>query len=982
MTPFLRQVATYYSSERNLQDYYFVFPNRRSGQFFEKELSEQFSTPHMMPKVLTMPEWLEEMSDRDIASTIDMVFLLYRAYCETLERDDSFDKFIYWAQVILSDFNDVDMAMANADHLFTNLKDLRGISSNHIDPALKNEINRILNIQITGGDSLWKNYPTPGDSTDSPMVKFITLWEKLAEIYHRFHALLDERGLITQGHLYRTMAERMSDMTIQDLGCQQVVMVGFTALTVSEDHIFKALKQMGAHFWWDDRSPAFDLEANQGGQLLRLFSKRYPSPEPLEELDKTANDQHIHVMAVPSGIGQAKWAFHLVEQMGLSPEQRAKDVQTLNLPKIDLSNAINTAIVLPDENLFVPLINSVPESVKRLNVTLGYPMRHSGVVSLMHIVARAHKQASFNRATNRWMFFREDVNDILSHPVVKSAFTADVVRIANAMEKSNDFNVPEDMFADTALQPLFTTIHTLESAAEVLAYIDRLIQFLETLDQRVRDRDAAENDNRLPLQSAFIVKYVDALQQLRRAIDASEYTLTRDTSIFFLIDRVTSAITVPFTGEPLEGLQLMGILEARCLDFENVIILSMNERVFPSYRPMSSFIPDFLRAFHLMPTNAWHEAVTTAHFYRLLSRARHALLIYDCSTGSSSAGEPSRYIKQLQMIYGRDVTPHIVDAQPDTPTELAIEVPKREDMLAHYTRPGSDNPLSVSAIKKYLRCPLLFYLRYVQHLNDDNTTSDFMDSLTVGSVIHNTLQTLYYPNGSGTHHVDAQTIRSFDHDYLRTALVREVNKTYFHRQTDELDKPLRGDAYILFETLETYVRNVLNYDLHLIETTGSDIEVLECEVEHVMPLSVGDINLNFTFTIDRLDRIGGMVRLIDYKTGKDKTSFSGVEQLLGKNHEFHALMQLMVYCHALHQLNPDFSTLQPMIYKLRDIEQSGMFLKKKQYIYTPDDGFNQQFLALLQTVLDEMLSIDGTFKQTDQAKTCVSCRFAEFCRKV
>ena len=596
MTPFLRQVASNYSRERNLQDYYFVFPNRRSGQFFEKELSEQFSSPHMMPRVLTMPEWLEEMCDCGIASTIDMVFLLFRAYSEVLERDDSFDKFIYWAQVILSDYNDADMAMANVDELFSNLKELRKISSNYIDPKLKEEINRILNIQITDGDSLWKNYPPADNTTNSPMGKYFTLWENLAEIYHRFHALLDERNLTTQGHLYRTMAQRMPDMTTQDMGCQQVVMVGFTALTVSEDRIFKALQQKDAHFWWDDRSPAFDLEANQGGQLLRLFSKRYPSPVPLEELETSDNDQHIHVMAVPSGIGQAKWAFHLVEQMGRNQADRTEDLRGLNLPEIDLSNAINTALVLPDENLFVPLINSVPDSVKRLNVTLGYPMRHSGVVSLMHIVARAHKQASFNHSTNRWMFFREDVNDILSHPVVKSAFTADVMRIANAMEMSKDFNVPEDLFAGSALHPLFITIHTLESAAEVVAYIDRLIQFLDTLDRRVRERDASDDDQRLPLQSAFIVKYVDALQQLRRAIDASEYTLSHDTSIFFLIDRITSAITVPFTGEPLEGLQLMGILEARCLDFDNVIILSMNERVFPSYRPMSSFMPDFLRA--------------------------------------------------------------------------------------------------------------------------------------------------------------------------------------------------------------------------------------------------------------------------------------------------------------------------------------------------------------------------------------------------
>ncbi len=998
MTSFLRQVAAFYSQEPALQDHCFVFPNRRSGQFFEKELSELFTTPHIMPRVVTMAEWLEEMNDLYLATTVDSLFTLYRAYTEAFgPAASSFDKFIYWAHIILSDFNDIDMALADVAGLYSNLNDLREIATDYIDPELKTEIQRIFNIEFTDSESFWKNSHHETDDPDSPSAQFYTLWEKLPEIYERFYKLLNERGLTTQGHLYRTMAGRIAQMTASELGYKQMVMVGFTALSVSEDHIFKALKQLGcAHFWWDDAAPAFDLPSNKGGQMVRMFSQRYPAPEPLETIDPQ-HRQHIHAMAVGSAVGEAKWAFHLIDQMGLAPARRSANVQQLDLPKIDVHNAINTAIVLPDENLFVPLINSVPPGIDCLNVTLGYPMRHSGITTLMHIVARAHRQATHDKTNNRWMFFRDDVKDVLSHPVVKSAFTADVVRIGNLIERSHDFNVPHDTFAGTALEPLFTTIASTGSKADVLAYIDRLLAFLQSLDAKVRQRTAAatvgdalstdNGDDRLPLQSAFIVKYAEALEQLRQAINESDHLPADDSSIFHLVDRITAGVTVPFTGEPLQGLQIMGLLEARCLDFDNIILLSANERVLPSSKPMSSFIPDFLRAAHLMPTNAWHEAVTTGHFYRLLSRASHVSLIYDSSSQNYSSAEPTRYIAQLKMIYHRQVHHHIVDTKPDTQPELAIEVPKRQDMLAHYTQTGAQPPLSASAIKKYLRCQLLFYLRYVQHLSDDNTASDFIDAATFGSIVHNTLQQFYYPKDCTSPRI---ITRPMIEDFIReipATITSEVNRTYFHKPEAEAGQPLHGDAYILSDTIASYVSAALNHDLKLIDRYGS-IEVIECEVPHVVDLDVGGLKVNFTFTIDRLDRVGDTVRLIDYKTGKnDDTHFANVGDLLSaSSHKKHALMQLLLYCNALHQMDGSYTTIEPMIYKLGDINQSGMMLKPPrgtatQYRFTPDEPLNQQFLTALHDVLKEMLATDGTFTQTSVKETCNYCRFAEICRR-
>ena len=290
MTPFLRQIASFYKDETDLENYCFVFPNRRSGQFFEKELSALFQSPHMMPRVLTMAEWLEELNEQATASTVEMLFTLFQAYSESLgDSASSFDRFIFWAHIILNDFNDLDMAMADARQLYTNLSDLREIATDYIDAELKTEISRVFNLQFSAETpSFWKKYHPEKDTAGSPSEQYYTLWQKLSDIYERFHQLLNERGLTTQAHLMRHVADHIDWWDTRWLGYDHFVMVGFASLSVSEDRIFKSLKQKGiAHFWWDDASPVFDATAPGANEspcsrLINTYSKRYPSPQALE----------------------------------------------------------------------------------------------------------------------------------------------------------------------------------------------------------------------------------------------------------------------------------------------------------------------------------------------------------------------------------------------------------------------------------------------------------------------------------------------------------------------------------------------------------------------------------------------------------------------------------------------------------------------------------------------------------------------------
>ena len=984
MKTFLRQVAEFYRDVNDIEDYCFVFPNRRSGQFFEKELSECFTTMHMMPRICTMQELLEELTPKVRVNPIEAIFTLYQAYSEVFgDKAESMDHFIYWSNIIINDFNDVDMALADPRSIYANVNDLREISTDYIDADLKKEIQRIFNIQISQINGLWKNAAYTSDG-DTPKDKYFTLWEKLADIYFRYNELLSQHGQITQGALYRFVAQNADNLQWR---YKRIIVVGFAAITVSEDQIFKAIKGMGGHFWWDHSAPVFASSGNSGINLVESLSKRFPSPI---EIDKPEEQVPIVcTMSVPSGIGQAKWAMYVVRAIGdyskifysLSLLFHSKDNPFL--PIINLKNAINTAIVLPDDNLLVPVINSIPEGIERINITMGYPMRNAGIVSLMHLVARAHQQATLSK--DRWMYFRDSVLDILSHPMVKSAFTSHVIKLQHYIDNSREFNIGEDVFSGTPLEHIFTTVHDLKNKDEVVAYVDRLIKFTQILDENTRSATGDEDSTILPLQSAFISHFISALKQLRVFLRNSNHLPAEDTSIFYLIDRATSSVTIPFTGEPLEGLQVMGMLETRNLDFENIIIPSMNERIFPTRRAMSSFIPDMIRNAYALPTNSVNEAATTYYFYRLLSRAKFALLIYDNSAQSYASGEPSRYISQLEKVYNLPINRVHVNANIIPSSELEINVKKSQEVADMWWGEGK-KALSASAINGYINCPMQFYFQRVQGFNNDNNESDFMDAATLGTIVHNSLQSFYYPKtitDKKPRIITTEMIDDFKKNHLNTTVIREINKVHLNKPDDQLDTPLNGDAFILQETIHTFINKALEYDKQLIAEQGP-ITVLECEEPHKADIDIQGTKFNFSFTIDRLDKVGDKLRIVDYKTGKDSTLFKSIEELFDSNKGFerpHAILQLLLYCNAWLTIDKTVTQIQPVIYKLRDIDKTGIYLNDKQYTFTPDDTINKEFMAMMKDIIGKMQDINTPFEQTPNKDICKHCRFADFCRR-
>ncbi len=1009
-TPFLQQVAQYYSRSEGLEDYCFVFPNRRGGQFFSHylqlqlindDVAERSVKPHLMPCVTSINELVTELTGTSVATDIEMIFALYDAYCQAMgDKAQEFDKFIYWAQLIIGDFNDIDKSLNDAEEIYRNLSDLHNLGSNYLTAEVQEQVRRIF------GDSLFLSFfdasaeadlwQKRSKDTKSGEVKqeFMSLWNALATIYKSYHEALAGKGLVSPGMQLRQAAETSSFKCCYS----KLVFVGFGVLSAAEvklmDH-FKA--EQKADFWWDNAG----LEAmfskaphDPGALLIDGYCKHFGATaiEPLDDCKQT-----LRVVSVPSGVGQAKVAFDEVVDMW-------KDRNHTNL---------DTAIVLPDENLLVPLLHSVHD-VGALNVTLGYPLRSSGIVSLMHIVARLHHQATKEKIG--WTYYREDVYDILSHPLIKTFFTKEAMAKMSQFTYTNRFRIPASEFEGLGFSDLFAPAMDSEQGGDEHQqqsdYLDHLLAFCNRLMERMQpaeaqpqgktDDDEALNTVELPLQQAFLTMYIDVLTQLKQSLSACERPLQSST-VFYLIDRLSSTAMVPFTGEPLHGLQIMGLLETRSLDFDNVVILSMNEKIFPRHRSINSFIPNYIRRAHGMSTTEQQEAIVSFNFYRLLNRARHVTMIYDSSVDSMGSSEKSRFITQLEKVHGKKLD--FVEMNPtiETSSAVAIHAPNKgyDDLLRRYLQHhtyASDWYLSPSAINKYIGCPLQFYLHYIQNLNNDSDAGDFMDSGTFGTIVHDTLDDCYNSPQLQERHglVDVEYIKWFEKNAMDKAIVRNIKRLYLHVPEDKLatdTTQLRGEALMLVDTIKSYVKYVLDYDVDKIAETGGPFTVIECETTHNrLQMDMAGVKFNFTYKPDRVDRLNdGTVRIVDYKTGSDETTFSKMDDLFvgGKQKHRTAILQLFLYSYAYLQEFPSIGKITPVIYRISSMQQSGVWYKPDKktkpkqvdFSMAADNELCQEFITRMAATISVMFT--QPFKQCiEDGYSCRYCRFLDFCRRM
>lgn len=959
MKPFLYQVASLFYEKwgAEVSRLAFVFPNRRTGLFFQKYLSEVADTPLFSPTILTINDLFIQLSGKQSADRISMLFTLYDIYIRQSGSTETFDEFLYWGEMLLNDFDDIDKYMANARMLFSNVTDLREI---------ENDFDFLSDEQIAAIRSFWSSFYPRGDTPNQQ--QFLAVWQVLYDLYEEFRATLAAEGKGYEGMIFREVVESMERGESPDLPYERIVFVGLNALSVSEERFLAQLqKREIADFYWDYVSDKVTDPDNKASYFVSRNLKSFPSSMKLPPEEKVKTE--IEVIGIPSGIGQAKHVYTLLSDWCKEAEMSSEE-------------ALRTAVILPDEHLLIPVLNAIPEQIRRINVTMGYPLAGTPVASLIEYILALQKNVRY--IDRNPLFYFRDVLPVLNHRYILSTSPEIISSLVKEITENNKIYISHTELGKTPLlEILFTPVTGVE------AFSDYLIKVLEELNKVMsalsdeEEEDAPQRTN--DLEQEFIFHYFTTVNRMKEVMKDARIEMKIDT-FFRLLKRVTDTITIPFHGEPLSGLQIMGVLETRALDFDRLIILSMNEGIFPQRKAANSFIPYNLRRGFGLPTYEHQDSVWAYHFYRLIERASHVSLLYDTRSNGLQTGEVSRFVHQLHYHYEVPMRDKLVVYNVSSSKTPPLAVPKREDIMRRLDayRKGGSKAISASAINTYLDCPLKFYFSVVEGIREEEEVSETIESDVFGSILHKVMEELYKPFQGKMVTVDLLKAIRKDTALLTGAIARAFASEFFKT---EVVRSLTGQNYLIGEMIRKYVEKILERDGKL-----TPFVYIESERKINGLISLSDHSeIRLKGFIDRVDEVLDAIRIIDYKSGSGTTTFSSIESLFNKEEKDRAkaVMQVFMYCWMYaHFTENKGKTIQPGIYYVRSLFSDPFdpsvyhrIERGKSEKVEDFSGYAQAFEEGLRGCLDEIFNPEIPFTQTPTGKACSYCPFKGICGK-
>ena len=959
MKPFLYQIASlfYTTYKAQISRFAFVFPNRRTGLFFQKYLSEVSPKPLFSPTILTINDLFVQLSGKQTADRISMLFKLYKIYLYHSGSTETFDEFLYWGEMLLNDFDDVDKYMADARMLFTNVTDLREI---------ENDFSFLSPEQIAAIRTFWSSFYPKGDSPNQ--TEFLAVWKTLYTLYNEFRETLAAENKGYEGMIFREVVEQLEQNTCRDLPYEKIVFVGLNALSVAEERFLIQLQKRGiADFYWDYASPKVKDRNNKASYFVERNLRQFPSQLVLEQDSEVTSETKIDVIGIPSGIGQAKHVYNILNDLCKEDD-------------MDAEGALRTAVILPDEHLLIPVLNAIPEQIKRINVTMGYPLAGTPIASLMEFILALQKNVRYvNRQPT---FYFRDVLPILNHRYVTVTSPVIITQLVKDIVENNKIHIAYTELNKTPLLSiLFTPITTVES------FSDYLIQVLQVLNKMMTNKTEEEEEEETTqrtndIEQEFIFHYFATVNRMKEVIQEANIEMKIET-YFRLLKRMTETITIPFKGEPLSGLQIMGVLETRALDFDRIIILSMNEGIFPLKKAANSFIPYNLRRGFGLPTYEHQDSVWAYHFYRLIYRANHISLLYDTRNNGLQTGEVSRFVHQLRYHYEEPIQNKLIVYNVASSKTPALQINKTEAVMAQLAtyQQGGKRMISASAINTYLDCPLKFYFSVLEGLQEEKEVSETIESDVFGSILHKVMEVLYKPLCGKLVTADLLKIIRQDKITLSATINQAFAEVFF--KTDTV-RPLTGQNYLIGEMIRKYVEKIIERDSKL-----TPFYYLESERKIKKTITLTDKReIQLKGIIDRVDKVGNTIRIIDYKSGSGTTLFSTIENLFNKEEKERSKAVMQVFLYAwMYGVTSAENTLQPGIYYMRSLFSHtfnpGIFQRtekrgKNEQVLDFADYYTE-FEAGLRNCLDEIFGKETPFVQTKNTKNCSYCPFKTIC---
>lgn len=963
---FLYQIAkkVYEHHYEELGDVCIVFPNKRAGLFFSKYLSEITDKPVWSPVFMTIRELMQEFSGLQIADPLYLIFELYNSFRQEKKSEESFDEFYHWGEMLLSDFDEVDKYLVSAKELFRNLSDLKEIEDRF--SAFDKE-------QIEVIKQFWKWFEPEGKSVHQE--EFVSLWEVLYKIYSGFKSKISNEGLAYEGMLYKQVAEKIINKQNLELKYSSYIIIGFNALSKAEDRLFEYLRDSGkAEFYWDWDKYYLDegKEFQEAGFFISKNRKKYPSAE----LDFTFNymldkSKKIEFIGIPSEIGQTK----IIEQVF---RESYGEIESLDH---------NTAIVLPDEHLLMPVIYSLPEEISNVNITMGYPVKNTPVYGLVCNLIELQRSLRNRSGRNPVFYFKHVL------PILYSHYIQDVAReeVKTIEQNINSKNImywsPGKEVKNQLLRIIFTVVEKVEDMSPYL------LEILEYFHKQDTDEET-ESSRFSKLEREYIYNVYTSIKRLDDIIKAAKGIRLSLDIYYRLLNRYMRDMKIPFSGEPLSGLQIMGILETRTLDFENVVILSMNEGTFPRSRPRYSFIPFNLRKGFGLPTIEHQDSIYAYYFYRLIQRARNISLIYDTSSGGLKTGEMSRFLTQMKYDKEIEITERVLGYKISIEKNDPIRIFKNKktlQILSEYLVKNNKEGryLSPTALNMYLDCSLKFYFKYIAQLKEPDEVIEEINPMIFGNLLHHSVNLLYKPYEGKI--VDLQIIKELinDRNKIRDFVNRSFIEIWFENDNKKIENlEISGKSMVIRDVLSKYVVTMLETDLKY-----APFRIIELEKKHWLDISFSlngiPEKVRIGGKVDRIDMVDGIIRVIDYKTGATENEINMVSDLFlaGDKSRKRAVLQTFIYALMLKKKESDTAVI-PGIYSVRDIHNKNfdyrIFIKDGKKSKSPVmdiSDYEADMIELLKKVIEEIYDTTIPFRQVDEPEICKYCLYKQLCSR-
>jgi CRISPR/Cas system-associated exonuclease Cas4 (RecB family) len=953
-----------------LADLAIVLPTRRAALFLRESLARTYQTTLWSPKILSIQDFVRELTPWQFPEQLVLIFELYQVYrqhMKTKKEDwyEPFERFYAWGEMLLRDFDEVDKYLVDAEALFQNVSDLKELEATF---GLSEEDQKSL-------DRFWRSVlgvagEEEKEEAEGVKKEFLTIWEELGTVYQKFRVQLEQEQLAYDGMAYRRIVEQLKAESL-DLPYRQVVFAGFNALSLAEQQIMQLLLKAGqAEVFWDVDKAYYPTDPDQSfqnwqygaiseeaGKFVRQFHPKWKGlGSHLIAHDMASETKDIHLVGVPLKVGQAQY-------VGQQLAQQAPAEQHLR----------QYAVVLADESLLFPMLYAMPQEVARLNITMGFPLRQTAVFQLLDQVSSLLKKQESD-SEGQGLFPATEVLSILNNPYLKALAPEQSEALQEDIRKRNLISLPMSYFQQESLPEwvryIFQPPRELKGATPYLdGLFDRLL------------KDSQERQSQL--ETEYIFHFFTLFNRLKDILD--RYDAQLDLSGFSdIFKEVMRKGRIPFEGEPLAGLQLMGMLETRSLDFEHLYLIGANEGSLPDDSSGNSFIPYHLRKGFGMPTFEEKDAIFAYHLFRLIQRARHVHLVYNSNIADTgSSGEMSRYLQQIRHF--AHLFPHFTIHETQMAFDApflgaqAIRIPKEEplqQLLQQRYLGKSGSYFSATALTTYLACPLKFYFQYLARLKEPETLDESMAANTLGTVVHAVMEYLYRP-------YEGKQVGEPDFQEMKDRMEEEMRKA-FDEENLGWDQQLQGKNLLLREVIERIGRQILQQD------AGSEpfeIQSLEEAKAFGYEKEIGGKKLKFNGLFDRVDHLidSGHIRILDYKTGKlqfkkaysveevfeqekweNSTSFTGLKEAF----------QGYFYAWLYSKRYPE-NHLKVGYYAARSLGQGIIYLNEGAPL---SDSQLQAFEQQLEGLMAEIFSAQP-FSQTPDEKRCTYCPYRGICNR-